>query len=143
MYICIKGSGTYPCTLLSKRFLTAEKHREKHKCISKDGVFCCGYSGDRLGRFFRWASSLFLNISTEEAVTTSAGRSFQIFTTVWLKVNLPRSSLDRFCRNFYWMSSQSRGVSHLEEVLPLNALQEAMENFIDQYHVSLVHPTRQ
>ncbi len=23
------------------------------------------------------------------------------------------------------------------------ALQEAMENFIDQYHVSLVHPTRQ
>ncbi len=30
------------------------------------------------------------------------------------------------------MSSQSRGVSHLEEVLPLNALQEAMENFIDQ-----------
>ncbi len=39
------------------------------------------------------------------------------------------------------MSSQSRGVSHLEEVLPLNALQEAMENFIYQCHVSLVHPT--
>ncbi len=29
------------------------------------------------------------------------------------------------------MSSQSRGVSHLEEALPLNALQEAMEDFID------------
>ncbi len=41
------------------------------------------------------------------------------------------------------MSSQSRGVSHLEEVLPLNALQEAMEHFIDQYHVSFAHPTRQ
>ncbi len=36
------------------------------------------------------------------------------------------------------MSSQSRGVSHLEEVLPPNALHEAMENFIDQYHVSIV-----
>ncbi len=32
-----------------------------------------------------------------------------------------------------WMSSQSRGISHLKEVLPLNALQEAMENFIDHY----------
>ncbi len=42
-----------------------------------------------------------------------------------------------------WMSSQSRGVSHLEEVLPLNALQEAMEIFLYQYHVSLVNPTRQ
>ncbi len=39
------------------------------------GAFCCGFSGDRLGRFFRWASSLFLNIFTEEAATTSVGRS--------------------------------------------------------------------
>ncbi len=100
MYICIKGSGTYPCTLLSKRFLTVEKHQEKHKCISKDGAFCCGYSGDRLGRLFRWASSLFLNIFTEEAVTTSAGRSFHIFTTIRLRVNLRRSSLDRSLRSF-------------------------------------------
>ncbi len=68
----------------------SEKHQEKHSCISKDGAFCCGYSGDRLGRFFRWASSLFLNIFTDEAVTTSAGRSFHIFTTVWLKVTLRR-----------------------------------------------------
>ncbi len=43
--------------------------------------------------------------------------------------------------HFKWMSTQSRGVSH--QVLPLNALQDAMEDFIDQYHVSLVHPTRQ
>ncbi len=53
MYIRIKGSGTYPCTLLRKRSSTVEKQQEKHKCISKDGAFCCGYSGDRLGRFFR------------------------------------------------------------------------------------------
>ncbi len=100
MYICIKGSGTYPCTLLSKRFLTVEKHQEKHKCISKDGAFCCGYSGDCLGRFFRWASSLFLNIFTEETVATSVGRSFHIFATLWLKVNLRRSSLDRSFGSF-------------------------------------------
>ncbi len=100
MYICIKGSGTYPCTLSSKRFLTVEKHQEKHKCISKDGAFSCGYSGNRLGRFFRWASGLFLNIFTDEAVTTSAGRSFHKFTTLWLKVNLRRSSLDRSFRSF-------------------------------------------
>ncbi len=74
MYICIKGSGTYPFTLLSKWFLTAEKHQEKHKRINKDGAFRCGYSGDRLGWLFRWASSLFLNIFKEEAVTTSADR---------------------------------------------------------------------
>ncbi len=129
IHICIKGSGTYPCTLLSKRFLKVEKHQEKHKCISKDGVFCCGYSG------------LFLSIFTDEAVTTSAGRSFHIFT-LWLKVNLRRSSLDRSFRSFSGCP-RSRGVSHLEEVLPLNALQEAMGNFIDQYHVSLVHPTSQ
>ncbi len=61
---------------------------------------CCSYSGDRLGRFFRWASSLFLNTFTEEAVTTSAGRSFHICTTLWLKVNLRRSSLDRSFRSF-------------------------------------------
>ncbi len=60
----------------------------------------CGYSGDRLGRFFRWASSLFLNIFRDEAVTTSAGRSFHIFTTLWLKVNLRKSSLDRSFRSF-------------------------------------------
>ncbi len=100
MHICIKGSGTYPCTLLSKQFLTVEKHHEKHKCISKDGAFYCGYSGDRLGRFFRRESSLFLNIFTEEAVTTSVGRSFHIFTTLWLKINLRRSSLDRSFRSF-------------------------------------------
>ncbi len=99
MYICINGTGTYPCTLLSKRVLTAEKHQEKHKCISKDGTFCFGYSGDRLERFFWWASSLFLNIFTEEAVTASAGKSFHIFTTLGLKVNLRRSSLDRFFRS--------------------------------------------
>ncbi len=100
VYICIKGSGTYPCTPLSKRFLTVEKHQEKHKCIGRDGAFCCGYSGDRLGGFFRWASNLFLNIFTDEAVATSAGRSFHIFTTLWLKVNLRRSSLDRSFRSF-------------------------------------------
>ncbi len=99
MCICIKGSGTYPCTLLSKRFLAVEKHQEKHKCISKDGAFCCGYSGDRLGRFFRWTFGLFLNAFIDEAVTTSAGRSFHIFTTLWLKVNLCRSSLDRSFRS--------------------------------------------
>ncbi len=102
VYICIEGSGTYPCTLLSQRFLTVEKHHGKHKCISKDGAFCCSYSGDRLGRFFRWASSLFLNIFTDEAVTTSAGRSVHIFTTFWLKVNLRRSSLDRSFRALDW-----------------------------------------
>ncbi len=69
-----------------------------YKCISMDGAFCCGYSGDRLGRFFRWAPSLVLNIF--EAVTTSSGRSFHIFTTLWLKVNLRRSSLDRSFRSF-------------------------------------------
>ncbi len=58
----IKGSGTYPCTLLSKLCLAVQKHQEEHKCISKDGAFCYGYSGDRLARFFRWASSLFLKI---------------------------------------------------------------------------------
>ncbi len=103
MHVCIymyKGSGTYPCTLLSKQFLIAEKHQEKHKCISKDGSYCCGYSGDRIGRFFRWASSLVLNIFTAEAVTTSSCRSFHIFTTLWLKVNLRRSSLDRSFRSF-------------------------------------------
>ncbi len=133
--ICIKGSGTYPCTLLSKRLLTVEKHQEKHKCISKDGVFCCGYSGDRLGRFFRWASSLFLNIFTEEAVTTSAGRSFHILTTLWLKVNLHRSSLDRSFRSFsecprrlevsaIWRSpaTQCLPVSHGEFYRPISCL---------------------
>ncbi len=59
MYICINGSGTYPCTLLSKRLLTVEKLQEKHKRINKDGAFCCGYSGDSLGRFFMWASTFF------------------------------------------------------------------------------------
>ncbi len=100
IYTYVKGSGTYRCTLLRKRFLTVEKHQEKHKCINKDGAFCCGYSGDRLGRFFRWALSLILNVFTDEAVTTSAGRSFHIFTTLWLKVNLRRSSLDRSFRSF-------------------------------------------
>ncbi len=107
VYICIKGSGTYPCTLLNKRFLTVEKHQEKHKCISKDGAFCCGYSGDRLGRFFRWASSLFLNAFTDDAVTTSGGRSSHIFTTLWLKVNLRRSSLDL---SFYSFSGCPRSL---------------------------------
>ncbi len=70
-----------------------------YKWISMDGAFCCGFSGDRLGKFFRWASSLVLNIFTDEAVTTSSGRSFHIFTTLWLKVNLRRSSLDRSFRS--------------------------------------------
>ncbi len=65
-----------------------------------DCVFCCGYSGDRLGRFLWWASSLFFDASIDEAVTTSVGRSFHIFTTLWLKVNLRRSSLDRFFLSF-------------------------------------------
>ncbi len=91
MYIFIKGSGAYPCTLLSNRFLPEVYEKfMKHKCISKDG-----YSGDRLGRFFRWAPSLFLNAFTDEVVTTSAGRSFHNFTTLWLEVNLRGSSLDR------------------------------------------------
>ncbi len=76
-----KGSGTYPCDLLSRQFLTVE-NTKKNKCISMDGAFCCGYSGDRQGRFFRWASSLVLNIFTDEAVTTSSGKSFHIFTTL-------------------------------------------------------------
>ncbi len=46
------------------------KNQEKHKCISKDGAFCCSYSGNRLWRFSRWASSLFFNAFTDEAVTT-------------------------------------------------------------------------
>ncbi len=52
-YRCIKGSVTFPCTLLSKRFLTVEKHQEKQKCISKDGAFCCGYSGYITRAIFR------------------------------------------------------------------------------------------
>ncbi len=38
MYICIKGSGTYPCSLLSKRFLTVEKHQEKHQVQTPTAV---------------------------------------------------------------------------------------------------------
>ncbi len=72
-----------------------KRNQEKHKLISKDVAFCCGYSGDRLGRFLRWASRLSLNALTDEAVTTSADWSFHIFTTLWLKVNLRRSSLNR------------------------------------------------
>ncbi len=101
MYICIKGSGTYPCTLVSKRCVTEVNiKKEKHKCISKDCAFCCSYSGDRLGRFLRWASRLFLNAFTDEAVRTSAGRSSHVFTTIWPKVNLHRSSLDRSFLSF-------------------------------------------
>ncbi len=46
------------------------------------------------------AAGLFLNAFTDEAVTTSAGRSFHICTTLWRKVNLRRSSLDRSFRSF-------------------------------------------
>ncbi len=35
---------------------------------------------------------MFLNAFADEAVTTSAGRSFPIFTTLWLKVN--QASID-------------------------------------------------
>ncbi len=72
----------------------------------KDVAFCCGYSGYRLWRFLRWASSLFLNALTDEAVKTSAGRLLHILTTLWLKENLRRSSLDRsFLRLRGWPRS--------------------------------------
>ncbi len=47
------------------------------------------------------------------------------------------------CRCFwFWQNiTHNRGVSQLEEVLPMNAHEEALEDFIDQYHISLVHPT--
>ncbi len=99
--LCKKGCWTYPCTLLSYRVSHKYVRRqEKHKCIRKEGAFCCGYSGGRLGRFLRWASSLVLNAFTSKDVTTSAGRSFHIFSPIWLKVNLRRLSLDRSFRRF-------------------------------------------
>ncbi len=39
--------------------------------------------------------------------------------------------------------SPPRHVGHLEEVTVLNALQEAVANFIDHYHISRIYPTRQ
>ncbi len=42
----------------------------------------------------------------------------------------PRS----FLSQFQGVSSQSRGVSHLKEVTQLNALQQSMEKFLNQYH---------
>ncbi len=92
--ICITVSGTYPCPILSKH------HQEKHKCKSKGDALCSGYPSVHIGRFFRLASSLLLNAFTDEAVTTSAGRSFHIFISLWLKVNLRRSGLDRSFHSF-------------------------------------------
>ncbi len=97
MYICIEGSGTYPCTVLSKRVLQKyiKKARETQKRIRKNDVFHCRYSGDRQGRYLRCASCSFLNAFTVEAVTTSVGRSFHTVTTLSLKINMHRSSLDQ------------------------------------------------
>ncbi len=77
-----KGQWDVSLYPIKQTVFNSGKHLEKHTCISMDGAFCCGYSGDRLGRFFRWASSLVLNIFMDEAVTTSSGRSFHIFTTL-------------------------------------------------------------
>ncbi len=82
MYICIKGSGTYPCTILSKRFYQKFiKHQEKHKCISKDGASCCGYSGDRLGRFFQVGLQLVFERLDRSSRNNFYGQTFHIYTT--------------------------------------------------------------
>ncbi len=96
MYISIKGSWTYLCTLLSTRFLTeVYKKTTRETQVHKQGRSVLLRLLWRSSReVFRWA----LNAFTDEAITTSAGRSFHIFTSLWLKVNLRRSSLDRSFR---------------------------------------------
>ncbi len=66
------------------------------KCyrIRKNGACCYYYSAGHLRRLLKWASSKLLKAFSLGAVTTSAGRSFHMFTTLWLNVNLRRSSLD-------------------------------------------------
>ncbi len=63
--------------------------------MRKYGAFCCGYSNNRLRRFLRWASSLFLNALTVEGRNNVCGQvTPHIHYLLWLKVNLRRSSLD-------------------------------------------------
>ncbi len=61
----------------------------------KNGACCYYYSGGHPGWRLKCASSSFLKIFAVGAVTMSAGRSFHILTTLWLNVNLRRSSLGR------------------------------------------------
>ncbi len=89
------GGIIYPCTLLSKRFLQKHiKKQEKHKWIHKT-VCSVAVLWRPFKEILRHTSCWFLNTLTVEAVTTPACRLFQIFTTLWPKVNLRRSSLDR------------------------------------------------
>ncbi len=99
----------------------------------KNGACCYYYSGGHPGISLKWASSSFLKIFVVGAVTMSAGRSFHMFTTLCLNVNLRRSSL---VRSFFSFRECPRSLE--EEVTPLNAFQGTVVNFIHQYHVSLV-----
>ncbi len=44
---------------------------KKHKCISKNGTFCCGNSVESLERFLRRAFGLVLKALSDKAITTS------------------------------------------------------------------------
>ncbi len=61
----------------------------------KIGAFCYYTSSGQPERRLTWASSIFLKTHAVGAVTMSAGRSFHMLTTLWLNVNLRRSSLGR------------------------------------------------
>ncbi len=130
MYICTKGSATFPRTPVFSA--------EKHKWIRWDGAFCGGYFGEHLGRFLMRASSLFLNVLTDEAITTSAGRSFHMFPTLWLKVNLRRSSLNRSFLSFRECPRSLEVPDIWKKSSHWTPSQKAMENFAVQYYVSLI-----
>ncbi len=66
----------------------------------KNGAYCYYYSGGHPGRRLKWASSSFLKTFAVGAATMSAGKSIHMFTTLWLNVNLRRSSLDRYFFSF-------------------------------------------
>ncbi len=73
-------------------------------------------------------------------VTTSVGRSFHIFITLWLKVNLGRWSLDRSCSSF---SPRSVKVSTIWKMSRhWTPSWRPWKIFWGQYHVSLDHPAR-
>ncbi len=77
MYICINDSETYPCNLLSKRLWTeAYKNTKRNTSALARTVRSVAVT---LARFLRWAYGLFLNAFTNDALATSAGRSFHIF----------------------------------------------------------------
>ncbi len=106
-------------------------------------VCCYYYSGGHPGTCLKWASISFLNTFAVGAVTMSAGKSFDMFTTLWLNVKLSNSSLDHSFLSF-------RECPRIQEV---SAIWKKSRHWMPSrdpwkilytitYHVSLVHPTR-